>query len=206
MNLSFKKVINERNAVVYSMPDLMGFEPSGQRISRPSRKSTEVIEREAFERGLKAGELAGFEIGKQKAEQLVIGLENILKEINLLQEKLIKELEPQVILLGITLARNILKEELSLRPEIIAEMIKEGLKKICRTGPVAIRVNPAMLDFLGEKKEELLAIHPDLRFEADKQVPEGGAIVSCHSEEVNTDLNFQLSNIIEELRTKIGHD
>jgi flagellar biosynthesis/type III secretory pathway protein FliH len=205
MNSSSKKLIKESQASAYSMPYLEGDGSGYHKSTRPPKKTPEMIEREAFEKGFASGEQAGFEMGRQRADVMITRLETIFNELTSLREKIIKDLEPQVILLGITLTRKILKEELSLRPEIIAQMVKEGLYKISRTGTVSIRVNPSLLDFLGKKKEEFLSIYQDIQFETDNQLPEGGAVVSCLSEEVQTDLDFQLSNIIEELRTKAGN-
>jgi flagellar assembly protein FliH len=205
MNSSSKKIIKGSQATAYSMPYLEGFLGAGKVLSRPSLRSPEAIEREAFEKGFSSGETAGFALGKQKADLLVNRLEKILKEFKSLRDKMLAELEPQAILLSIDLARKILKEELSLHPEIIEKMVKEALNKICKTGPVTIRVNQTLFDLLGKKKEEFQEICPDLIFELDSQVSEEGAVVCCLSEEVQTDLNFQLSNIIEELRINIGN-
>lgn len=205
MNSSSKKIIKECQATAYSMPYLDGLLRAGQGLSRPSLKSPEVIEREAFEKGFASGEKAGLEMGKQRADLLVNRMENILKEFKFLKEKMLKELEPQAVLLSITVARKILKDELTLHPDIIEKMVKESLHKICKTGPVIIKVNQSLFDHLGKKKEEFQEICPDLMFELDNQVSEEGAVVCCLSEEVQTDLNFQLSNIIEELRSNGGN-
>ncbi|MBA4393734.1 MAG: hypothetical protein C0407_09300 [Desulfobacca sp.] len=200
-----KKVFKECQAEAYSMPHLEDFLGTGKGLSRSSQRSPEDMEREAFEKGFSSGEKAGYEMGKQKADLLVNRLEKIVKEFNALKENMLLELEPQVVLLSITLARKILKEECSLHPELIAKMVKEALNKICKTGPVTIKSNHSLFEFLGNKKEEFRAICPDLIFELDNQALEGGAVVSCLSEEVQTDLDFQLSNIIEELRANLGN-
>ena len=43
----------------------------------------------------------------------------------------------------------------------------------------------------------------DLLFEKDNSVSEGGAVVSSPFQEIETDLDFQLSNVVEELRSRI---
>jgi flagellar assembly protein FliH len=203
MNSSSKKIIKGCPANLYSMPHLDGLLVAGKMLSQPSKKSPEAIEREAYERGYASGEKAGYEMGKQKADLIANRLEKLLKEFKILIEKKLADLEPQVVLLSIAMARKILKEELSLHPELIEKMIKEALNKICKTGPVTIKLNHSLFDFLGNKKKDFQEICPDLIFELDNQVTPGGAIIHCHSEELQTDLDFQLSNLIEEFRTHL---
>jgi flagellar assembly protein FliH len=178
---------------------------SADKKTSPPPKTPEEIEREAYEKGFSAGEAAGYEMGKQKMDLVVHRLETILDEFSALKETIITQFEPQALLLAIALARKILKEEISTHPEIVAKMVKEALNKICKIGPITLKMNQSLFDYLGEKKEELLAIYPDLNFELNNQIPEGGVVVHSLSEEIQTDLNFQLSHIVEELRTNLGH-
>jgi flagellar assembly protein FliH len=203
MNLLSRKIIKDCPTNAYAMPCLGSRFKTDQGESRPSKKTPEAIEREAYEKGYDSGEKAGYEMGKQKADLLVKRLENISKGFEALQGEKLSQLEPQVVILAIAMARKILKEELSLHPEIIGKMVKEALNKICKTGPVTIKLNRSVYDLLEEKKEEFQMTCPDLIFELDDQVSDGGAVVHCISEEVQTDLDFQLSNIVEELRNKL---
>lgn len=205
MNLLSKKIIRDCPVNAYTMPSLANRLGTNQEESQTPKQSPEEIEREAYEKGYASGERAGHEMGKQKADLLVKRLENISKDFKALQEERLSQLEPQVVLLAVSMARKILKEELSLHPDLIGKMVKEALNKMCKTGPVTIKLNHAVYDLLKEKKEEFQGVCPDLTFELDDQAPEGGTVVSSLSEEVQTDLDFQLSNIIEELRNKAGN-
>jgi flagellar biosynthesis/type III secretory pathway protein FliH len=101
------------------------------------------------------------------------------------------------------MARRILKKELKATPEIIEEMIKEAVKELSPIGPITIKLNPSLYDRLNKKKKEFQEIFPDLIFEKDSKAPEGGAVVSNPFQEIQTDLDFQLSNVIEELRSRL---
>lgn len=199
------KLVKDCQANPYTMPELKDHTSSGQAKSRAPKTSPEAIEREAFEKGFASGEKAGFEMGKQKAELIIDRLKNVLSDCNALKEKMLSEFEPQVILLSIAMARKILKEEISLRPEIHRDMIKEAIHKIGKNGSISIRLNRPLYELLINEKEDFQTLFPDILFEMDTQAPEGGAIVRSQSEEVQTDLDYQLSIIIEELRNQLGN-
>lgn len=199
------KVIKECSADSYPMPYLEGLSQGKAGKAHPVKINPEEIERQAFEKGYASGEKAGYEMGKQKAGLLITDLENLFKKINSLKEKQLSELEPQVVLLAVAMARKILKEELSLHPEIIEKMVKEAINKISRTDPITIKLNRSLYELFMEKKSEFLELSSDLNFKLDNNVPEGGAIVCSPSEEIQTDLEFQLSNIIDELRNHLGN-
>lgn len=204
MNWLFRnKIMKNFPAVSYAMPTLDGYSLSGTERALSVMNDPEAIEREAFENGFAVGEKAGFEVGEQKATIFLGHIETLLREIYSLKEKLLSELESQLVLLAIGMARRILKIELKSTPEIIEEMIKEAVKEISPIGPITIKLNPSLYDRLSEKKNEFQEIFPDLIFEMDNKAPEGGALVSNPLQEIQTDLDFQLSNVIEELRSRL---
>ena len=170
------------------------------------RRDPELIEREAFEKGFAAGEKAGYEAGEQRAAVFLEGFEKLFQEISSLKEKIILETEPQLVLLSIGLARRILKEELQIHPEIIEHMVKEAIKELSQIGPVTIKLNPVLYDRFYKKKKEFQEIFPDLLFERDVNAPAKGAVVCNPFQETQTDLDFQLSNLIEELRSRLEND
>jgi flagellar assembly protein FliH len=204
MNWLFKnKIMKNFQAVSYAMPTLDCYPLSGSKRALTERIDPEVIEREAFEKGFASGEKAGFEAGEQKATIFLDQLETLFREIYSLKEKLTAELESQLVLLAFGIARRILKKELKSTPEIIEEMVKEAVKEIGPIGPITVKLNSSLYDQLNKKKKEFQEIFPDLLFEKDNKAPESGAVVSNPFQEIQTDLDFQLSNVIEELRTRL---
>jgi flagellar assembly protein FliH len=197
------KIIKNFTAVAYSMPTLEGYPLPGTEKVLAKMSDPEAIEREAFEKGFASGEKTGFEVGERKATILVEQLEILFKEIYSLKEKLLSELESQLVLLSIGVARRILKKELESSPEIVEKMVKEAVKEISPIGPITIQLNPTLYDRLTRKKREFQEIFPDLIFEMNSNASEGGAVVSNPFQEIQTDLDFQLSNVIEELRSRI---
>lgn len=199
------KIIKNCQAEGYLMPRLEDFLAKSGPGGKPAKIDPEAIEREAFEAGYASGEKAGYEMGQHKAAVLIGQLKKLCAEISTLKKDTLSELEAQVVLLAIAMVRRIIKEELSVHPEIVENLIKEALTKISKPNPVTIKLSPLLYDRLIDKKEEFQEIHPDLFFELDPNVPEGGGVVQSPAEEVPINLDFQLSNIIEELRTTVPH-
>lgn len=200
------KIIKNSLAVNYAMPSL---EASGlqEGIEEKTPKvDPEAIEREAYETGYTAGEKAGFEMGLKKAAVLSGQLQKLCEEVTTVKEKTLSELEPQILLLTITMARKIVQEELSLRPEIIDHLIKEGLNKISKTEPITIKLSRSLYDRVVQEKEAYTSEHEDLLFELDTSLSGGGAVICSPAEEIPIDLDFQLATLVEELRTTAHHD
>jgi flagellar assembly protein FliH len=204
MNWLFRnKIIKNSPVIPYAMPTLECFPLPGAKGALAQKRDPETIEREAFEKGFASGEKAGYETGEQKAAVFLDRLEKLFGEIFSLKEKIISELEPQLVLLSVGLARRILKEELKVTPEIIEQMVKKAIKEISPIGPITIKLNPFLYERLNKKKSEFQEIFPDLIFEMDSKAPSEGAVVSNPFQEIQTDLDFQLSNVVEELRSQL---
>lgn len=206
--MSHKSKDTVKDIVPYEMPLLeeKGKNASDE-VNMPSlNQNAEAIEREAYERGFEAGEKAGFSLGEQKALVLVEKLETIIGELSSLKETLIKELEPQIVELSLSIARKIILKELTTNPDEIVEITKEALTKLGRAGQITIKINPFLHDLFMKHKPELLDIHPDLVFDVDSSVSQNGSVVIGQAEEVVTDVDEQLKNLIREMGDKLVRD
>jgi flagellar assembly protein FliH len=208
MNSLFSALVKKNSRVAeYDMPRLENFaDPQERAKEKVPPVDPAVIEKQAYETGYAAGEKAGFEMGRKKAGLLLGQVQKLSEELVALKEKTLSEMEPQILLLAITMARKILQEELTLRPEIIHQLIKEAILKITKPDTITIKLSRPLYDLLLANKEDFEALHGDLLFELDPSLSGGGAVVYSSAEEVVTDLDFQLANMVEDLRTGAHHD
>lgn len=162
-------------------------------------KNADIIEREAYERGYQAGERAGLEMGLKKGAAILEKMESALKEIILLKSSLAKNLENQCLELCFSIARKLVLSELSAKPENVVKTVREALTRIERAGAIKIRIHPGLKDIFMRYKPELLDIHPDIVLEADPSLPQYSAVVAGPAQEISTDLDEQLRNLIKRM-------
>lgn len=197
--MSNAKIFKGRESVLFGMPSL---ERKTQKIEKgmtSSRQSIDEIERDAYEKGFAAGEKAGLEMGAQKAEVLLSRIERMVREIEEYRIRIIEEIEPQLLGLSSEIAKKVILEELSMKPEVIVGIVKEAMRKLERTGPVTIKMHPGVHELFKRLKPQLLEIHPEIIFDLDPSFAANGQVVIGASEEIVTDIDSQLGNIMEDI-------
>jgi len=175
------------------------------RISRSGDAMIEVaedVQRKAYEEGFAAGERAGFSEGEQKSSVLLNRIENIINDLTMYKESFVEEVEEQVVDLAVAIARKIVIEEITTKPEIIVYLVKEALKRLQRIGNIRIKINPSLHDLFIKMKSELIEIHEDITFDVDSSVPVTGPFVISEIEEVVTDIDSMINNIVEDMKEK----
>jgi len=184
--------VGDKNIVsTYAMPVLKNEFTLGQGV--------DFIERAAYEKGYAAGEGAGLEMGEQKAKVLLDKLEVLISELATLKDTIIRQAEPQMIELSVSIAEKILMRELKMQPEDIVAMTREALMKIERSGQITIKINPSLQDLFMKLKPQLLSVHPDVVFDVDPSTSTLGSVVMGSLEDVVTDLDEQIKNLIKDM-------
>jgi len=166
-----------------------------------SMKKIEEIERQAYEEGFAAGEKAGFTEGEQKAAVLIGSLHELLEKIACFKEELVDNLESQAVDLSICIARKVINEEVQTRPDVIVSMVKSALCRLQRAGTISVKINPVLHELFMEKKAELLEVHGDITFDVNSNIAVAGPLVVSQIEEVVTDVESLLDNVIDELKS-----
>lgn len=186
------------------MPKLEGKAHKTDRGITSSRQSLDEMERDAYEKGFAAGEKAGLEMGAQKAELLLSRIERMIREIEDYRTRIVEEIEPQLMELTSEIAKKVILEELSIKPEMMANIVKEAMRKLERIGPITIKMNPAAYELFKRLKPQLLEIHSDVVFDIDPSLLPNAQVVIGASEEIVTDIDSQLSNILEDIGGSSG--
>ncbi len=203
--MSKGKVIRLSDTVEFGMPS---FESDSEELSPPQSPEERIaqIEKEAFERGYKEGEKAGFEVGTEKAAKLIEALEKVLTELDGIRKKVLAELEPQVFELSVAIAKRIIRNELSQNTDNILNLIKEAMRKLERTGTVTVKIHPSFKELIEKHKPSLLEIQEDIRFDIDPSIEPSSPVVTGPNEEVVLDYEVQITNLLEELNERLKTD
>lgn len=187
------------------MPSL---EQPKARISLDESDETRIarIEREAYEQGFASGEKAGCEMGERQTAVLLERLGQLCAEIETARKAALDEIEAMVPGLAREIARKIILTELKVRPDIIGAIVKEAMRRIERTGKITVKINPALQELFMKLKPSLLETHPNIVFDLDPSVTATGSVVIGAYEEVVTDIDEQLKNVIEDMEDGLaGH-
>ncbi len=202
--MSKGRILRNRQTAEFGMPLLT----PGKAAPSPMmtiNQDTAEIEREAYERGYEAGERAGYSIGEKKASMLIERLEATITELEELKGKVLSRLEPEVFNLSVAIAKKIIRDEIRQNPEVILNLIKAAMERMQRRGTITIKINPAIKELIEKNKPEILALHGNTRFETEPSLPPSGPLVTGTEEEVVTDVERLLSNLLEDLGAKIGN-
>ncbi len=196
------KVLKDTGQPVFGMPHLEG-RIKGEELRKPAgptpAEHIAAIEKEGYRKGYAAGERAGLEVGQQKAAALLQRLQHTLNELIDRKNNLSREIEPGLLKLSVAIARKVIATELKQSPESIAELVKAALRKVEKTGPVTIKLNPAVAELIQKIKPELMAIHPDIVFDVDPSASATGPVVIGPADEVVTEIDGQIREIEREL-------
>jgi len=207
-NSLYKNHEADKDVIPYKMPLLEKREVNGRDkdIELSLNQDKETLEREAYEKGFETGEKAGFALGEQKALVLIERLDAIIKELTSLKETITKELEPQMVELVFSIARRVIRKELTMNPDEIVAMAKEALTRLGKTGQIIIKIQPSLFDLFMKHKPELTEIYQDILFEIDPSVAQDGCIIVGQTEDIITDVDEQLKNLIQDLGCKLVQD
>lgn len=159
-----------------------------QRLLEEARKEAEAIKEEAYKKGLKEGYDKGFaqgyaegvKEGKAQYEELLTLLKGMIDEIKSSKEKLLGEIEPEVIAIIKIVLRKLLLREIKLDEELVLRVVKSAVKKLEERSKIVLRVNPDDLPKVVEKREELFRSIEGLKeldIVEDPRVGKGGCIV-----------------------------
>ncbi|MBI5810778.1 MAG: hypothetical protein HZB21_06295 [Deltaproteobacteria bacterium] len=161
-----------------------------------------AVERQAYEKGFNAGEKAGFEFGRQKAEVLFQGLGDVLEELFRFKVELYGPCEQEMVDLTLAIAKKVIQREVEIRKEVVLDCVRAGLKALVAAGTVLIRVNPKDLEVIHQYKSEFARYSDGVKgvsIEADDNVSRGGCVIETNYGEVDVTIDGILNEIEERL-------
>ncbi len=162
------------------------------------------IERAAYEKGFRAGEKAGFEFGRKKADVIFQGLDTVLDGISSFRETLFAHCEKDIVDLTFAIAKKVIGREVEANRDIVIEGIRNALKLVVASGKVLIRVNPKDLEVIHQYKEDFAKYAAGVKevvVEGDETVQRGGSVIETNFGEVDSTINGVLAEIEEKLRS-----
>lgn len=177
--------------------------PDPEEVKRHEKIRIEAIEKEVRQRGYAEGFLKGTQETEQKALAIIDELSAAVEDFKIFRQERIEELEPAALELAISIARKILMHEVSAEPEKLVRIVKEALSRLDKTGPITIKINPAIYEIFQKHRHDLLEAHNEIIFESDPLAPKNGPIVSGGQQEAVTDVSELFDNLMEDVGEKL---
>jgi flagellar assembly protein FliH len=113
-----------------------------------------------------------------------------------------REMAQTVVKLAVDLARQIVRESLAVKPELIVPVVSEAISGIARSAePGGIHVHPDDLPVLQERLGDALA-HGNWKAFADERVPRGGCRVEFAGGQVDASIATRWERVMAQLDRK----
>ncbi|MGI9625280.1 MAG: FliH/SctL family protein [Longimicrobiales bacterium] len=147
--------------------------------------------RDGYERGLREGEALGTE-ALRPALSAVAEASRQLEEARL---GMLADLERNTAALAVGIARELVVSELEHSPEVVAELVREGVSAFSLDAPLTVRLSPADLALLVAGGDSALSGSRDVKWEPDPRVGRGGCLVEGPGMIVDGRLDLALERV-----------
>ncbi|MDD3013194.1 MAG: FliH/SctL family protein [Candidatus Gastranaerophilales bacterium] len=185
-------------------------------ISAAHQKSARIIEeaqktsQESFNQSKEEGMKAGYDAGyKNGVHQIQADFINQIKSVDIIaksafnvKKEIIISAEQELLLLAVTIAEKIVRQQLEIHPETILNIVKAAINQLQDKEEVKIIVNPAVTNYLYEFSDELKQSINGLekiKIIEDRTVPLEGVIVESLDSRIDARLDSQITEITKKI-------
>ena len=157
----------------------------------PTADEVDAIATKAHDEGYEAGLAEGRE-SNRRLKLLVTGIAESIARME-------REMADTLVKVAVDLARQIVRESIAVRPEIVVPLIGDALAGIARTvDPGAVYVHPDDLPIVEERMGEALS-HAGWRPFADDQVARGGCRLEFAGGQVDATIATRWARVMAQL-------
>ncbi len=157
-----------------------------------------LIEKLAYESGLREGEKAGLELAEKKVEAMMARYAQSMAELARLRSVLYARAEKEVVKLALEVARKIVHREIRADREIIQTLVRVALGHVAVKSPVTIRLNPDDYEYLrshvgglardGSEEREIV-------LQADASIERGGCLIQTEAGDVDARIEEEFREV-----------
>ncbi len=160
-------------------------------VRLPTADDVEAIERQAREEGYRAG----LALGQETSARIAGLLDGVAESVGRME----REMAQSLIKLAVDLARQVVRETIAVRPELIVPVIDEALSGLARTAePGALHVHPADLPIVAERLGDVLA-HAGWTAFGDDRMTRGGCRLEFAGGQVDATIPTRWTRVMAQL-------
>jgi flagellar assembly protein FliH len=171
-------------------------------------KQTQLQVEAIHDQAKKNGWQAGYAEGQQQAySEMEAGLAQIKTVANsalTTKEQFLKNSQADLNELAVAIAEKIITKQLSLDPQLVAEIVGQAIKNANINGACRIRVNPADYEILSPSWQSIPSMQPsDQKWEliSDKGIKRGGCVIDVQGGILDAQVETQLQQVKEAFET-----
>ena len=146
----------------------------------------------------------GYDIGLKEAKEDIEKVKEALSAFFGAKQAVYEEIAPDILEIGLEIAKKIIKKEITQDPHILLENIKDIMKGLSKEETkITIKVNPSQVAML---KQDTADVSANLGIEAkiiiipDETIMEGGCILTTTNGVIDATIESQLAIISEVLK------
>lgn len=167
-----------------------------------AREDVEALKEQAKQQGYREGYTQALAEARAEAEAIREEARQVLAAANEERARIMAGAEGEMVKLALAVAEKVIREELAIRPELVAIMVQEALTRATDPEEITVKVNPEDLDYVLSIKEELRKENQGVRklkIVSDGIISRGGCIVETANGTVDARVERQLAEIREAL-------
>ena len=179
----------------------------------PPRPHAEDVEQAAYCRGFSDGEKKGYEQGERAGRESVQGqldsslqsVRQMLAELECFRRKEVRALEKELVELTLAIARKVVGRDVAVHPDIVADLLRDAVRRLENAGALKIRMNPDDLERLSDVLPQLLKDLGDpgrVTFEADAGLSVGGCFIEGEAGDIDARIERRFHIVEEALQTE----
>jgi flagellar assembly protein FliH len=197
--MSSNRLIPKEQSISFQRWEMGSFDTQRQRhpgvpVQLPTAAELEAMQQQAHDEAYKLG----FEQGRVEAQRLQQLAHSYSDAVSKIEETIAEDL----LSLALDIAKQILREALIVKPELILPVVREALASLAepRQNPVLF-LNPADVELVTTRLGDVLAIE-GWKVLADERIEAGG----CRVESANGEVNATLATRWQRTISTLGRD
>jgi flagellar assembly protein FliH len=164
--------------------------------STGSRIDTDRLEREAFEKGFRKGEISGRDVAEKELEAEMKRYADSVLNVSSIKPALYAQAEKEVVKLAIEVAKKIVHREIQVDRNIIQTLVRVALSHVTEKSSITVRLNPVDYKYVTERHEELAqAEGRDISLQSDNTIEQGGCLIETKCGDIDARIQERFSEV-----------
>ena len=204
---NFQPIDFDRDSKGDTYADLSVESIEGKRLSEKSTKNIGPTRQQAYEQGYLDGQKSGEDSKRKNLGSVLAVLNQIIITLDDIRKEVYHSAEKEVVSLALAIAEKIVQHEISLKKDIILNVLTQAIQKIVDSDKITIRVNPSDLQFLKDQKHQYSHLFEDmenLTFEEDETILSGGCLIDTNLGDIDARINKQFEAVEEAFSSELA--